>query len=429
MTFTNRIRRPHTATQSLSPREVAKAYNYPLNLTGKGYTAGIIELGGGFGQSDLTTYFQGLGVAVPNVVSVPVAGGSNTSDGPNGADGEVLLDIEVIGAVAPGATIRVYFAPNTDAGFLAAIEQAVKDGVNAISISWGQAESQWSAASLKSFDAAFLAARKAGVVVFAASGDTGSQDSTGTNVVDFPASSPNVIGCGGTRLTINSDGSRSTEETWNDNSTSSATGGGISKVFPGRQVPDVAGNADPQTGYDVLVDGQSFVIGGTSAVAPLYTGLTLLLSEGIGAPLGTKVDLLNTLLTNLGVCFDVTAGNNGGYRAGPGRDNVTGLGVVDGGKLLAVLTDGVADPAPIGSTPAPPPAPIPPPPVPPTPTPAPEPVPVPPPSPAPGPVADSADVAMWQKIGRSWSGQLHWFRNNKSMAQALREWASEKKLS
>lgn len=409
MTVTPYIRRPRSATASRTARDVAKAYNYPTQFTGKGYTAGIIELGGGFGQADLDAYFGGLGLPVPSVVAVPVAGGSNTSDGPGGADGEVLLDIEVLGAVAPGAAIRVYFAANTDAGFLAAIKQATADGCAVMSISWGQAEDQWSAASLKSFDAAFLAARKAGCVVFAAAGDSGSSDGTTAATVDFPASSPNVIGCGGTRLTVNSDGTRSTEVTWNDNPTSSATGGGVSKVFPGRQVPDVAGNADPNTGYQVLIDGGQAVIGGTSAVAPLYAGLMLLLSEALGAPIGKRVDVLNTLLTNLGVCFDVTAGDNGAYRAGPGRDDVTGLGVVDGGKLLAILTDGIADPAPIGA-PAPTPAPVPPP--------APTPTPPPSPAPAPTPVAIPPAVVAWWAASRFWANARHSATN---AAQARRD--------
>jgi len=343
------VRKPRTVSASYTPRQVATAYNYPLTLTGKGYTAGVVELGGGFGQADLAAYFASLGLSVPNVVSVPVAGGQNKSDGPNGADGEVLLDIEVIGAVAPGATIRVYFAPNTDAGFLAAIQLAATE-CDVVSISWGQAESQWSAASLKAFDAAFLAARKGGCVVFAAAGDSGSTDGTSSNTVDFPASSPNVIGCGGTRLTLNASGARVAETVWNDSPTSSATGGGVSKVFPGRQVPDVAADADPQTGYRVLVDGQSMVLGGTSAVAPLYAGLTLLLCEGMGASVGKKVDFYNTLATNPTAFYDVTVGNNGGFKAGPGRDDVSGFGSLDGGKLLSVLTDNIPDPAPIGGT-------------------------------------------------------------------------------
>ena len=354
MTCTSFVRLPRASSLSLTTRQVAKAYHYPLEFTGKGQTCGIIELGGGFGQADLTAYFGALGLPVPTVTAVPVAGASNTPDGPSGADGEVLLDIEVAAAVAPDATFRVYFAPNTDAGFLAAIRQATTDGVAALSISWGQAESAWTPAALDAFDAAFAAARKAGVVVLCASGDTGSTDGTSSNTADFPASSPNVIGCGGTRLVLDAAGERATEQTWNDNPTSSASGGGMSAHWPGRQVPDVAGNADPQTGYQVLVDGQRMVIGGTSAVAPLYAGLVLLLSEAVGGPLGRQVDVLNLLLTNLGCLFDVTAGDNGGYRAGPGRDMTTGLGVVDGAKLLAVLRAGNQLPAPVPSPPSPP---------------------------------------------------------------------------
>lgn len=403
----NYIRRPRAATKPLTALDVAKAYNYP-KLTGKGYKAGIIELGGGFGQADLNTYFGGLGLPVPNVVSVPVAGGKNQSDGPDGADGEVLLDIEVLGAVAPDAEIRVYFAPNSDSGFLAAINQAVADGCHVMSISWGQAESQWSSSSLQKFDAAFLAARTAGCVVFAAAGDSGSKDSTGSNVTDFPASSPNVIGCGGTRLTVNSDGSRSSEVVWDDSDTTSATGGGVSKVFPGRQVPDVAGNADPYTGYEVVVDGEQYVIGGTSAVAPLYAGLTLLLCEGVDAPVGQRVDVLNTLTTNPGVFFDVTAGDNGGYRAGVGRDDVTGMGVADGSKLLGVLTDSTADPAPIGGgAPFQPPQPVP------TPTPTPDPTTVSIPS------ALAKDVTLWARRCITRKGDS---KQDKAVAQ---EWLDE----
>lgn len=379
----SRIRRPHAVSSSYTPVQVATAYHYPKGLTGKGYTAGVIELGGGFKAADF-----------PYVTAVPVAGGSNTPDGPNGADGEVQLDIEVIHAVAPGARIRCYFAANTDAGFLAAIKQAASE-CDVVSISWGQAESQWSLASLGEFDKAFLAARKAGCIVFAAAGDSGSTDSTSADSVDFPASSPNVIGCGGTRLTVDASGTRTAEVAWNDNPTTSATGGGISRHFPGRQVPDVAGNADPNTGYQVQVDGQQFVIGGTSAVAPLYAGLVLLLCEAIAGPLGRRVDLLNTLLTNPGVFYDVTAGNNGGYRAGVGRDDVTGLGVVDGSKLLAVLTSGNQLPAPV-PTPSPP-------------APTPQPAPTPSPTPASATVTlTGPDTAILDK----WAAARHTGSNN-----------------
>lgn len=321
------------AATALTVAQVAKAYNFPA-ATGKGVTVGIIELGGGFNPTDF-----------PGVTAVPVGDGSNSPDGPNGADMEVQLDIEVVQQVAPGAAIRVYFAPNTDAGFIAAIHQARLE-CQVITISWGQAENQWAAASIKKMSAELAAARAAGVNVFCASGDSGADDGTSAPVTDYPASDPSVVGCGGTRLTLTSSGSRSAEVTWDDNDTTSASGGGVSAVFPGRDVPDVAGNADPNTGYKVTVDGESFVVGGTSAVAPLNAGLCALLLEAYGA-----FDFLKSVTANPTVCYDVTAGDNGAFRAGPGRDETTGFGVVDGSLLLAALG---------GTSPTPPPPPPPP---------------------------------------------------------------------
>lgn len=347
--ITTGIRRPRAAGVSYPPRLVAAAYNAPLDRAdGSGVTVGIIELGGGFNDGDLPQ------AQATNVTVVGVDGGKSVSDGPDGADGEVMLDVEVVASVAPSAHIRVYFAPNTDAGFIDATAQAARE-CDVVSISWGGPESQWSSSSMKKFSAVLAAARAGGVPVFVASGDTGSRDGTGANVVDYPAADPSAIGCGGTRLTLNADGSRADETVWNDNSTQSATGGGVSKVFPGRQVPDVAGNADPVTGYQVVVDGESFVIGGTSAVAPLYAACYALALQVYGK----RFDLLNVILTNPTVCFDVTVGNNGGYKAGPGRDETTGFGVVDWGKLLAILTSGTQIPAPGGGTPVPTPTPTP----------------------------------------------------------------------
>lgn len=326
------IRRPRAVTSSLAAAAVAKAYNYPTGVTGDGVTVGIVELGGGFPAPSF-----------PGVTAVSVDGGQNTQDGPNGADAEVQLDIEIVQQVAPGAKIRVYFAPNTDAGFADAIKRAHGE-CDVVSVSWGAPENEWSSSAIAAMHAAITAA-PALVNIFAAAGDSGSNDGTSAPVTDYPASDPNVIGCGGTRLTLNADGTRAAEVTWDDNDTTSATGGGLSKVFPGRQVPDVAGNADPQTGYQVTVDGGSYVIGGTSAVAPLYAGLTALLIEATGA----RFDFLKTVMANPQVCYDVTVGDNGAYRAGPGRDQVTGFGVVDGGKLLAVLKGATPPPPPSGT--------------------------------------------------------------------------------
>lgn len=337
------IRRPRTSNPvSLTPRQVGAAYHFPLSqASGKGYTGGIIELGGGYNLKQVDAYFTSQKLPVPGFVSVLVAGGSNTEDGVDGADGEVQLDMIVAGAIATGATFRVYFAGNTDADFLAALKQATSE-CDGVSISWGGAESDWSGSTMDQFETVIKAARANGVPVFAAAGDSGSKDSTSSNTVDFPASSPSAIGCGGTRLILTGT-ERGSETVWDDSDTQSATGGGVSKHFPGRDVPDVAGNADPDSGYEILIDGQSEVIGGTSAVAPLMLGLHALLWELNG---GKGFDFLNLVVTNPQACFDVTSGDNGGYRAGPGRDETTGFGVPDGGLLAAALLGGVAPPAP-----------------------------------------------------------------------------------
>ncbi|MGV0042002.1 S53 family peptidase [Mycobacterium colombiense] len=345
------IRHPKSSRPaSLTPRQVAAAYHFPIGqATGNGYVGGIIELGGGFKSAQVAAYFTANGLPTPVFNSVLVDGGKNKEDGPDGADGEVQLDMIVAGAIAPAATFRVYFAPNTDAGFLAALKQAVAE-CNGVSISWGGSENNWDGATMDEFEAVIKAARANGVPVFVAAGDTGSQDSSGAgNQTDFPASAPSAIGCGGTRLTLTSAGERAAESVWDDNDTQSATGGGVSKHFPGRQVPDIAGNADPDTGYEVMIDGQSAVIGGTSAVAPLMLGLHALLWELNG---GKGFDFMDLVTTNPTALFDVTAGDNGGYRAGPGRDETTGFGVPDGAKLLAALTAGTATPAPPTTPPA-----------------------------------------------------------------------------
>lgn len=195
-----------------------------------------------------------------------------------------------------------------------------------------------------------------GVTVLAASGDSGSSDGStdGSAVVDFPAASPYVVACGGTKLKI-SGTAISSEQAWNElSSNEGATGGGVSEVFAlpgfqqsasvpqapngfvGRGVPDVAGDADPESGYNVVVDGQQTVIGGTSAVAPLWAGLLAIINQA----LGTNVGYINPLLYSSKVestFHDITSGSNGTYSAGPGWDACTGLGSPDGTALLTAL--------------------------------------------------------------------------------------------
>src|SRR5205814_9830761 len=144
-----------------TPPQVAALYAYPTGLDGSGQRIALIELGGGYKPADLTAYFKALGVTKPKVTAVSVDGAKNAPTGdPNSADGEVLLDIEVVGAIAPGAEILVYFAPNTDRGFLDAVTTAVHDkrAPSVISISWGAAESQWTAQAMKAMAGAFQAA-------------------------------------------------------------------------------------------------------------------------------------------------------------------------------------------------------------------------------------------------------------------------------
>ena len=352
------FRRPRsTPAQTYTPLQVGELYQYPPGTDGGGQGVAIIELGGGFSPVDLATYFKGLGLSqVPAVTAVSVAGGTNTPGGD--ADGEVMLDIELIGALAPAAAIAVYFAPNTDQGFYEAISQSAHDAARhntVMSISWGGPEEGWTAAARTAMNSALEDAVMLGVTVTVASGDGGSSDGESGSQphVDFPASSPYVLACGGTKLS-SSGGAITQEVVWNETqSGEGATGGGVSVEFPlpswqqgagvpkapggqpGRGVPDVAGNADPQTGYQVLVDGQAQVIGGTSAVAPLWAALVARLNQKLGGSLGDAHAALYQI--GEGAFHDITSGNNGAYAAGPGWDACTGLGSPKGEALLSAL--------------------------------------------------------------------------------------------
>jgi kumamolisin len=276
-----------------------------------------------------------------------------------------MLDIEVAGAVAHGANIVVYFAPNTDQGFVDAITTAAHDTVNKpwiISISWGGPEDSWTPQAADAMLQAVTDAAAVGVTVTAAAGDNGSDDGVGDGKshVDLPACLPPVLACGGTRLNT-SHGAITSEVVWNETANNEgATGGGVSNTFPlpsyqasagvpkqidtafvGRGVPDVSGDADPVTGYQVRVDGRNTVIGGTSAVAPLWAGLIALFNQSLGHPVGFAQPALYQIGTS--AFRDITSGNNGKYSAGPGWDPCTGLGSPNGTALLHALA-GLASP-------------------------------------------------------------------------------------
>jgi kumamolisin len=339
-------------------KSIGKLYNFPTGLDGTGQTIGIIELGGGFKNDDLAQYFHNTGIKQPQVTAVSVDGATNKPEGSaNSADGEVDLDIEVAGSVAPGAKQAVYFAPNTEQGFVDAILAAVHDKTNhpnVISISWGAPEKEWTKEGMQAMNNAFKEAAAAGINVYAAAGDNGAKDGEkdGKLHADFPAAAPYAIGCGGTKLE-DANGHIASETVWRDMwGFGGATGGGVSDVFAkpdfqgsvnvpkptvaggGRGVPDVAGNASPTTGYLVVADGQEMSIGGTSAVSPLYAGLTAVLAQGVGHNLGW---LTPTLYKHPEAFNDIVKGGNGGYDAAKGWDATTGLGSPNGSKLLDVL--------------------------------------------------------------------------------------------
>jgi kumamolisin len=354
-----RLADPDAAAASYLPTQVARLYGFP-DATGAGQCVALIELGGGFTAADTAAAFKAMGLSPPQVTAVAVSGGSNAPGQDQDADGEVALDIQVAGGAAPGAAFAVYFAPNTDQGFVDAITQAAHDTANkpsTMSISWGSAESQWTQQAITTMTSALQDAVDLGLSVFAASGDNLAVDgvSDGKAHVDFPASSPLVVGCGGVRLE-SSGTSIASETVWN--SEGGGTGGGISVLFPvpayqadirlpapvgggsaGRGVPDVAADADPETGYKVVVDGQDEVIGGTSAAAPLWAGLFALINQQAGKPSGQPHA---TLYANPSAFRDITQGDNKsgeiGYSAAKGWDACTGLGAPIGAAVAKLFS-------------------------------------------------------------------------------------------
>ena len=321
------------------------AYSWPTGLTGGGSIA-IGELGGGWVQSDVDQFCKMVGMPAPNITDFSVDMVTNNNHDPTDpASGEVALDIMVAATsywVATGkpATIGMYWAANADDSIPAATQKAAADGCDVFSWSWGTDEANTGPAACKSMEDVVAAAAAGGMITFAAAGDNDSSDGGPTPAnVDSPASCPHVIACGGTMKPR-----QSQEIVWNDNPNNpdgEGTGGGFSTVFPmspwmsgaphgGRMVPDVAANADPRTGYEIVLGGQVIVVGGTSAVAPLYAGLF--------AAFGQKRKLVSQKLWANHMAFhDITKGNNGFFRARVGPDPCTGLGSPIGSKIAALF--------------------------------------------------------------------------------------------
>jgi kumamolisin len=350
----------------------ARRYQFPEVASGKpldgsGQTIAIIELGGGYRNTDLSAFFHEANLPLPSVSAISVDHATNAPSTSDSADGEVMLDLEVAGAVVPKATFVVYFAPNRgDKGFLDAISDAIHDAEHRpgiISISWGSPEPPEQQA-VQAYSELFRAAAALGITVCAASGDHGTavQEADhwdGEIHVGHPASDPMVLGCGGTQVEQGAD------VVWNDNTPFDtgveggggwASVGGISQIFkvppyqqgikmppalvanpkPGRGVPDLAMSA---TDYFTRVDSSEGASGGTSAVAPLMAGLVARLNQARSVNVG----FLNPFLyahRAQGLFTDVTQGTNAirnttkGYPAGPDWNACTGLGTPIGMAIL-----------------------------------------------------------------------------------------------
>jgi hypothetical protein len=366
---------PAQATVPLTPPTVAKLYNFPTSPNASGQTIGIFEFGGGFLTSDLQLFYNSVGVPLPSIATVDVDGATNDPNG--GAAVETLLDIGVAGSVAPGAKIAVYFAPWSEQGWVDVVTTAIHDTVNkpsVISISYGWPENEaygglsWSLQAIQAVNTTFQEAAAMGVTVFVSSGDHGSDCGMGDGKAHclYPGSDPYITSCGGTSIS-NVSGLNFTEHTWNDNDNEWMTGGGISDIFQppnyalpiwqnwanipgsandghkGRGIPDIAGNADGASGYVLFQNGVSIgAVGGTSAVAPLYAGLTAMLNAGLGEPVGYLNP--NLYAVPYSYCYhDINDGISNarggapGYKSGPAWDACTGLGSVNGGALETAL--------------------------------------------------------------------------------------------
>jgi kumamolisin len=370
------------------PPQVAELYNYPSNLDGSNQNIAIFAFNGtgpdprgGYSLPALKTYFEKvLGGKTPAIKDVVIQGpgndpGPDSQASSNNGDstGEVMLDMCVVGSVAPGASIFMYFTEFTSQGWVDALNDAITgpNQISVISISYGNPEDDpdgaWTPMGVQLVNQACEMAAAKGITICCASGDQGSSDLdpfTSVAHADFPASSPNVLGVGGTSLVAAAGppASIASEVVWNDlmlTHPEGAGGGGISSVFSkptyqnnvsvppsanpphkiGRGVPDVSAVADPETGVVVMrIDGKNLEpIGGTSASTPLWAALIARLNQGLDARIG----FLNPVLYGkfaTGVLRDIVSGNNGAYEAGPGWDACTGLGSPHGARLLHALS-------------------------------------------------------------------------------------------
>jgi len=361
------------------PQDIAKMYDFPLSGGGEGQGVAIVELDGGINLKDNAQYYAEHNLPLPKINVIEIDGGKNKGGvQPDGADIEVSLDSQVIGAVAGKATQNLIFTSVDDQGFIDGITRATFQPAGeapntAISVSWGKPEIGYSADAIVTMQAAIQKAVLKGINVYVAAGDQGGHDGGATDFqVDLPAAIPEAVAIGGTSIVVK-DGKISNETVWNSglgqSGTPRAGGGGISQLFgvpdyqkditmppnangpsgdevppvttPGRGVPDIALDSDPQSGYSIRVDGTEMFAGGTSAAAPLAAALNALISSELGHNPGwLNPKLYQFGKTNPEVFNDIIQGDNVGYSAGPAWDAASGWGSVKGSALLNALRAG-----------------------------------------------------------------------------------------
>ncbi|MEM1322956.1 MAG: S53 family peptidase [Bacteroidota bacterium] len=365
---------PSELTTTFTPVQIARYYGIPANLKGKGQSIAILDFGASFDQDSINTYFENtLGMKPPNVIVEELPGQLS-----NGSPVEVYMDIEIVGAIAPAAQIVVYRAPNAPASFAQAITAAATDKHNnsVISISWGMSEAYWESADIEAVDKALALAKKNKVTVCAATGDGGSSDyMLGSRAfpnpdekahVNFPASHPFVLACGGTEF-VGEHNKIEGEQVWNNSDrplSGGATGGGVSNLYAppsyqttakinirsankgarkGRVLPDVSAVA-AFSSYDIRVGDQEGPGGGTSAATPLWAAMIALLNQKLKTRLGFFNPLLYKTARSQQGFNDITVGNNQpsanypGYTAKVGFDACTGWGSPKFKALVQGLT-------------------------------------------------------------------------------------------
>lgn len=324
------------------PAEIARLYNFPKELNGSGQVLGYVEFAGGFTDRDLNAYFAKVHSPRPSVVAVPVGSGRNhPSD--SELDGQVNLDIDIGGGIAPNASLRVYFGGDfTARSFVDILAKATADHVTVLSIGWGQPESKWSVGDVRQIDAALRAAAEAGITIVAAGGDGPAEGGEQKPDLEFPASSPWVLAISATSVRMRGTTLASETPYYPKN-------GGASGIFElpdwqrdlgaplngekttGRSIPDLAVHGDPNSGYLIRSNGTEQIVGGTAATTAVWAAFFALLNQGLGTNLGY---FNRRLYTEVGPAGVLRAVGQFSKSTTSGWNSMTGWGVPDGQKLL-----------------------------------------------------------------------------------------------